>query len=510
MTKSNRIIFIFALIKFSIAFLFIHHEFELQRDEYLYLADARHLAWGFIEMPPVLALLGRISWLFGSSFYAVYFWGALFGALTMVLIGKIVQLFKGNEYAVSIACLGYLVSGFLRMNILFQPNFLDVFFWTLSCYFIVSWINTDDKKFIYYIGICFGLGMLSKYTMAFFIIGFWVGVLLTKQRKWLMNKHFYFAMLIALAIVLPNFLWQIYHHFPVAHHMKLLQRQQLQYLSRVGFLIDQLLNTLPCFFIWLIGLWYLFFTIEGRRHIGIGILYLTIIGLLLIFKGKSYYAMSIYPTLLAIGAAYLEKLTKGKKFARWRIPVVISLLAIPFFPIAVPFASPAGLEKIYKILRADKLGSLKWEDGKNHPLPQDFGDMLGWREMAEKVNDAWQKLDSNEKAHTMIFCDNYGEAGAVNYFGKKYQLPEAFSDNASFLYWLPENQHIDNLILVTDDQQEMQHDFIKDFKSAELSDSITNAFAREKGSLIIILKGGNEKFNQMFRQKILDDKEALK
>jgi Dolichyl-phosphate-mannose-protein mannosyltransferase len=511
MAKSNGIIISFAVIKFLVPFLFIHHEFELHRDEYLYLTDANHLAWGFIEMPPLLAVLGRISRFFGNSFYTVYFWGSLFGSLTIFLIGKIVQQLKGNAYAVFLACFSFFVSGFLRVNILFQPNILDAFFWTLSSYYIICWIDTENKKYLYYIGVCFGLGMLSKYTMSFFIISFWVSILLTSRRKWLLSRHFYFAMLIALLIALPNFIWQFTHHFPVVHHMQLLQDEQLQYLNRIQFLIDQLVITLPCCFVWIVGLCYVFFNREGQRYRVLGLLYLCVIGILLLFKGKNYYAISIYPVLLAVGSVFMEKIVARKrwKILKWPVPSLIFLLAIPFFPIALPFASPAMLEKIYTVLNSKKLGLLKWEDGKDHRLPQDFADMLGWEEMTQKVARAYQKLDSNEKAHTLLFCDNYGEAGAISFFGAKYHLPEATSDNASFLYWLPENLRIDNMILVTDDKQEMQHSFINDFKVSILADSITNIYSREKGSLIIILKGADEKFNQMFKQKIEKDKAAL-
>ncbi|HEV3251560.1 MAG TPA: glycosyltransferase family 39 protein [Puia sp.] len=512
MQKSNWVIFSFAVIKFLIPFLFIHHAFELHRDEYLYLVDGNHLAWGFIEMPPMLALLGHISRFFGNSYYTVYFWGSAFGSLTVFLIGKIVQQLKGDAYAVFLACFSFLVSGFLRLNILFQPNILDAFFWTLCSYYIICWMDTENKKYLYYLGICFGLGMLSKYTMSFFIISFWISVLLTSQRKWLLSRHFYLAMLIALVIALPNFIWQYTHHFPVVHHMRLLQDEQLKYLSRIQFMIDQLIITLPCCFVWIMGLCYIFFYREGQRYRILGILYFCVIGILLFFKGKNYYAISIYPVLLAFGGVFMEKIAEGKNrnFLKWSVPSLVFLLAIPFFPIALPFASPMRLEKIYTVLNSKKLGLLKWEDGKNHSLPQDFADMLGWEEMTQKVARAYQTLDSNEKRHTLLFCDNYGEAGAINFFGTKYNLPEATSDNASFLYWLPENLHIDNLVLVTDDKEEMQHSFIKDFRFSQLSDSITNVYAREKGSLIIILKGANEKFNQMFQQKIQKDKEALK
>jgi hypothetical protein len=184
-------------------------------------------------------------------------------------------------------------------------------------------------------------------------------------------------------------------------------------------------------------------------------------------------------------------------------------LGIPLIPLYLPVYKPEKLAAYYKAKNIEKTGFLKWEDLKNHPLPQDFADMLGWKEITEKTAKAYSTLSNEEKNRTIIFADNYGEAGALNFYGKQYHLPTAYSNNASFLYWLPENLHIDNLIIVTDDQQEMQHDFLKDFSSVILYDSVTNIYAREKGSLIIIMKGANEKFNQMFREKIKKDKEKF-
>ncbi|HEX4849245.1 MAG TPA: hypothetical protein VFV08_00495, partial [Puia sp.] len=157
-----------------------------------------------------------------------------------------------------------------------------------------------------------------------------------------------------------------------------------------------------------------------------------------------------------------------------------------------------------------RTGALRWEDLKDHPLPQDFADMLGWKEMARKMADAYNTLDSNEKKHAILFCDNYGQAGAVNYYGRQYKLPLAYSDNASFFYWMPDSLKFDNLVLLTDDENEMSHPFIKDFSEAILKDSVTTEYAREKGSLIIVLKNGNENFKKMFTEKIEKDKAKVR
>ena len=151
-------------------------------------------------------------------------------------------------------------------------------------------------------------------------------------------------------------------------------------------------------------------------------------------------------------------------------------------------------------------GVLKWEDLQNHALPQDFADMLGWREMAEKTAKAYHSLNDSEQKRTMIFCDNYGMAGAVNFYRHQYNLPEAYSDNASFLYWLPDSIKWDNILLITSDKDEMQHDFIKYFQSARITDSTTVPFSREEGDFIILLQGASEKMKDFFRKKIEADK----
>ena len=486
--KSWRIILGFALIKFLVPFLFIHPEFELHRDEYLYLADAGHLAWGFIEMPPLLAFLGSISKLFGNSFYAVYFWGSLFGAFTVVIIGKTVQRLKGNNYGVFIACLAYLCSGFLRMNALFQPNFLDVFFWTLSAYFIICLIDGGNKKYLYLIGISFGFGMLSKYTIAFFILSFLIGVLLTPLRKWLLNKHFYFALLLGVLIFSPNLLWQYNHHFPVAHHMQLLREQLLDNIGPKDFLMDQIFIAIPSFYIWIIGLYYLFFYKTGRKYMAIGIIYINVIILLLYFKGKGYYAAGLYPVMLAVGGFQLSESIKNHKIKiiQWAVPIIILFISYRIFPVIMPYLSAEELVLKYKKIAVEKLGVLKWEDGINHPLPQDFADMLGWKEMAEKTAKIFHQLPDSIKQKTMVYGNNYGEAAALAFYRKQLRLPEIYSDDASFAFWLPDKFNYTHFLFVTRRMPPAGDTFFYHFGKVEIKDSVTQKLAVEYGTKIVL------------------------
>ena len=505
LSKSTYIIAAFAVIKFLIPFLLIHPQFELHRDEYLYLADADHLAWGFIEMPPMLAVMGYISKLMGSSMQSVYMWGSLFGALTVIMVGKIVIQLKGNSTAVFIACLAFLCSGFLRMNILFQPNFLDVFFWTLGSYFIICWTDTDDKKFLYYIGICFGFGILGKYTTAFYIVAFLAAVVLTERRKWLLSPHFSYAMLLGLAICSPNLIWQYQHHFPVMHHMDLLTAQQLQYNSRVDFLSSQLLMSLPSFFIWLGGLWYLLMKNDGRKHISIALIYIGIIAILLYFNGKGYYAAAIYPSLMAFGGVWFSKLAVGrfKIFLTWFASVFMLGMAILALPLIVPYMSPEKLEDYYKAIHFEKSSVLRWEDHLQHPLPQDFSDMLGWKEMAEKTAKVYRGLPDSVKAQTMVYGDNYGEAGALSFYRKKLGLPEIFSDNASYVFWLPDHFTVKYFLFVTHYLPDADDAFFNHWGKREIIDSVTQKYAREYRAKIILYSQPDDSVRIIAEQHIL-------
>jgi hypothetical protein len=511
MKNNNRLIYFLALIKFVLPFFLQSSVYEPHRDEFLYLAEAHHIAWGFMEVPPLLSVFAWFTNLFGGNMFWIKFFPSLFGALTYVIIGKTIVSLGGKKFALFIGFLPFVLGAYLRVHYLFQPNFLEIFFWTMMAYSLIRHIQSKKAYWLYLFGLSLGLGMMSKYSVAFFAVSILAGLMMTKERTVFANRHFYYATLLAFIIFLPNLIWQYDHHFPVVYHMKELQKNQLQYISPVSFLIDQLTMILPCFFIWIRGLVYVGFSKTARPYRFVGWSYLFVIALLLIGRGKNYYSLGIYPILFAFGAYQLEKLTTQRhKILRFAILAIIAFLGYLFVPLMLPLYEPATLAKFYEKRNMEKTGLLKWEDLNNHPLPQDFADMLSWQEMTAKVAKAYHTLDSNEKRHTIIFCDNYGQAGAVNYYRGKYDLPEAYSDNASFLYWIPDSLQFENLVLVTDDKNEMQHPFIKDFLYAQLEDSITNIYAREKGSLIIILKGGNEAFKKMFLEKIKKDKAKVR
>jgi hypothetical protein len=320
--------------------------------------------------------------------------------------------------------------------------------------------------------------------------------LLTPLRKWFLVSHLYFAGLLFLVLASPNIFWQIAHNFPVMTHMKLLNDLLLVHVSRKQFLIEQLLFNMPAIIVWFSGLIFLFTDTLGRKYLAVAIVYFTTIAGLLFFNGKGYYSMGLYPTLFAFGGLALEKWTENytliNRFFRLSLPVIMLLLLIPILPALVPLDIPQKLEKNYRATGMDKTGILKWENNDLHAIPQDFADMLGWKELAEKTARAYNQLPADIKKETIIFADNYGQAGALNFYRKDLGLPEIFSDNASFLYWLPDSFPYRHVLLIDFEPRDSSDMVFKHFESHLILDSLTRDYAREKGLLIMLYRNGDD------------------
>lgn len=242
------------------------------------------------------------SW-FGGSIFWIKFWPSLFGALTLIVSCLLAAEFSGKRFAQFITGLCVITGAFLRIHSLFQPNILDIFFWTLSIYFIVRYINSNKTKFLYFFCISLALGFLSKYSIIFIIAGLVISLLLSRHKKMFAKNKFYLAAFIALLIVLPNIWWQFSHNWPLIHHMKELQETQLQFLNPADFIKDQILFLLPALFVWIAGLVWLF---KNKQWRFLFFTYFLVIIFLLMSRGKSYYSLGIYPLLMAAGAVILE------------------------------------------------------------------------------------------------------------------------------------------------------------------------------------------------------------
>jgi len=391
----------------------------------------------------------------------------------------------------------------MRLFFLFMPNFLDVFFWTLIAFSMIRYIQTQQKKWLYFFGIAVGLGMMSKYSVAFFTASIIAGILLTRHRKIFTDKHFYFASLIALLIFIPNIIWQYNHRFPVIAHMGELQEEQLKYNSAAGFIKSQFFMNLPCVFTWIAGLLYVSFNPAGKPYRLFAWTYLFVIALLILLRGKDYYALGTYPVLFAFGAYQLEKITSIR--LRWtRYPMLVFSIALGAFgmPLTMPLAKPGILVDYYKKTGMNKTGSFKWEDQQMHPLPQDFADMIGWKEMALKAGAVYNSLPLPERKKTFVYCRGYFSAGALNYYRKEAGLPEVYSDNASFLFWMPDRYDVRNLILIGHQIPDKDDIVFNQFEKMTIKDSVDMPLFRETGMKIMLYENGNDSVNSIITKGV--------
>lgn len=481
--RSVSILVFFILVKFVLQYAVVLPLYELHRDEYLHVDQGRHLAWGFVSVPPFTSWIAWIILRLGGSEFWVKFFPALFGALTMLVTWKIAEELNGKLFARVIALLAVLFSAILRINTLFQPNSFDILAWTLMYYLLIRIVNRNDNRLWIWMGVVLALGFLNKYSIVFLVLGLIPALLLSPERTRLLQKKFWLGAGLALVLVIPNLVWQINHNFPVIHHMKELAETQLVNVNRADFLKEQILYFVG-------GIWLFVFTIYGfianpelKRFRFIGYSYLFTMALFLFFQAKGYYTIGLYPVLLAIGAIQLER-TVASGWLRYLRPVFIILLIGSFFPIlkiAFPVVSPEEIkrnESFYK-----DLGMLRWEDGRDHDLPQDYADMLGWKELAQIVDSSISAIPNQR--YTLVLCDNYGEAGAINFYTRNTNI-QAVSMNADYINWIPFHREIRNVVLVkddTDDDPERQREK-RFFKMVLYNNEIRNPWARERGTKV--------------------------
>lgn len=505
MKKEYLILFLFVLAKFILQYSIINPEYELHRDEYLHLDQGNHLAWGYLSVPPVSSWLAFIIQFLGNSVFWVKFFPALFGALTIVVVWNIIEELQGNLYAQILASTGILLSVLLRLNMLFQPTSLEVLLWTMLYYALIKYFNSEKVKWLYITAIIFGIGFLNKYNIAFSVLGLIPAILITQQRKIFLQKHLYFAGLLALLIILPNILWQYHNNFPVILHMKQLSERQLVNVDRFSFVKFQILFFFGVIFVVIVGFYALIFYKPFEKIRFLFWAYVFTIALFLFFRAKDYYAIGLYPAYIAIGAAFLGRLfDKGwKRYILVPVSILIPvLLFLPLYNLAFPNKNPQYIVEHPENYK--KFGLLRWEDGKDHSLPQDFADMLGWKELAQKVDKEYSKLSKSGK--TLVLCDNYGQAGAINYYSK--QRVRAVSFNADYLNWFDLSEKYSNVIRVKEPgngKNELQ-ETSPFFGKSEIIDSVTNPFAREKGATIFNFEGAKMDLRKRLQGEINEEK----
>ncbi len=456
----------FAVFKLLLHFAF-NSSYGYFRDELYFIACGEHLAWGYPDHAPLVALMAKTTRvLFGDSLFAIRLFPALAGASKIFLTALLVREFGGKRFATFLACLCVLCAPiYAAIDNLLSMNALESVFWMLCVYFAVratkemmnderGMLNENENtiaakrknsSFIIYhsslnwllFGLFAGFGLMNKHSMAFFGFALVAGLLLTPLRKVFLDKYFWLGGAIAFLIFLPNIIWQFQNDFATLELLRNVQATGKNVvMSPLEFFVSQIMGLLPVSLpIWIAGIWFFLADKNGRRFRFLGIAYLILLALMIYLKAKDYYLSPIYPMLFAGGAVFSEQLIekfRALRFLKYAFPLLIFGVFIAVAPVVLPILP---IETLIKYQESIGFKPPKSEVGFDSPLQQIFSDQLGWQEMVEKVGTVYNALPPEEKAVAGIYAGNYGQAGAIDFFGAKYGLPKAISPHQSYFVW---------------------------------------------------------------------------
>jgi 4-amino-4-deoxy-L-arabinose transferase-like glycosyltransferase len=394
-------------------------QYGFHRDELDLLMSAHQLAWGYVSYPPLAPFLARVGLtLFGASLTGARVMPALAQGVVAVLVGLMARDFGGKRLAQITAAVAVAIAPLaLTSGILIQYMSFDYLWWVLLAFFFVRLLSTENPRWWLGMGAAIGLGMMTKYTMAFFIAGLVVAILLTSTRRYLRSPWLWMGAGVALLIFLPDLVWQIQHHLIAIPYLSFIHARDVQEGRAKSYLVDQLYaNTNPITLpLWVAGLIFCAFRPDGKKFRALAWMFLATFLLLLVSQGRSYYLAPAYPMLLAAGSAWLESWLGGLARPRfvWLRGTLAGLLALggvagalltePVTPIHSPVWNVAT----------------KVNDG--------FVEMIGWPGLVQDVANVYAKIPAGEKAGTVVLAGNYGEAGALELYGPALGLPRMIS-----------------------------------------------------------------------------------
>lgn len=355
------------------------------------------------------------------------------------------------------------------------------------------------------IGILTGIALLNKYSVIFFSAGFFIAILISKKRRFYHFHYFYYSIALAFLIFIPNLIWQYSHGWPVIKHMSELKKTQLVNLNYTFFFLDLASLTSAFLIIWLTGLLAMLFLKNERKYQYLGIASLIILFLFFLSNGKAYYILGIIPFLYAYGGYIIEKYFKDKltslNIAFLIAATSIALLLLPF---SLPILSYEKLNQ-YAQKTAHVLNPpfYRWEDGKLHDASQIFSDMTGWRELTGIVSTAYNQLSPEEQNKCTIYAErNYGYAGAIHFYGKEYNLPDAVTFLESYVFWAPDSIPAGPIIYINRDINGFKDLFL----NIEETGTVSNKYFREYGIKVFLCRDPKADIREIYRTKAIEEK----
>lgn len=387
------------------------------RDELYFLSAARHLALGYVDFPPLIAVVGWVvDKLAPNSLVALRIISLIAGAGTVVLVSFIARELGGGRRAQAIAAICWACTPYILGSAsIFHPTWLDALAWVAFLYFLTRLLVRNEPRLWLVLGVIAGVGLEAKYTIGFLILALAGALLLTKERRRLASVWPWLGLAIALVLLVPNLVWQVQHGWPSVQFFSSQNAQTASGTSRPAYIAQEVLflgATTGLAIAGVVWMWR-----RGLRALAL----IPVIATAVFFveRGRSYYALPADALALAAGAIALDTWLHSRR----RLALAAALVALQFAdillagPIVVPFYSTEHL-----------VHSSVWKLGY-------FKDEIGWPEMTAQVQTAWDHTPPALRARGAILAFNYGEASALAFYGRG--LGTVLSGHLNWQYWRP-------------------------------------------------------------------------
>jgi Dolichyl-phosphate-mannose-protein mannosyltransferase len=484
--------------------IYFNNRYGYFRDEFDYIACGDHLALGYVDQPPLIPFLIHVCRaILGDSLRSIRFIPALASSLLVMQTAILAREFGGRRFALLLSAITVVIAPqYLSNGSLLGTNCLEPNLWMGCAYFALLAIKRENPRYWLWFGIVAGIGLQEKYSIALFGFGIVVGLLLTTQRRVFLNPWIWTGGLAALLVFLPNLLWNIHYHWPfleLMHNIRAESRDVV--LPFPEYFFQQILLVHPFTApIWLTGLCALLFSAQLKPYRFLGWCYLVCFSVFFMLHGKNYYLAPVYPMLLAAGAVVIEWAIEGKREEKnivppgksgsrraWVKPIIVVILlaaGIHLLPITVPVLSPGRFLAYTKTLPF-KLPVMEHAHARV-ALPQWYADQFGWQEIVDETAVAWNRIPEADRADCGIFAQDYGQAGAIDFLGRRYGLPRSLSGHQTWFLW-GSRGYSGNCMIVLDDSRKRLEELWDHVEY--VGTSADNPYALEKRIDVFICRG---------------------
>jgi 4-amino-4-deoxy-L-arabinose transferase-like glycosyltransferase len=433
------------------------------RDELYYLESSRHLDFGYVDYPPIVPLLAAIDQAIApGSLVALRLLPALAGAMVIVLTAFIARELGASTRVQAWAAFGALFSPmFIGGQLMFQTVAFDELTWAIALFVFARILRDEARRLWLLLGLVIGVGLETKFTMAALPVAIFLA-LVVSRREILATPWPWVGGAIAVAVFAPNLVWQSTHDW-ISVQYTLSHRGHTD--GPIAYWLQQLILFNPLFLV--PGVAGMVMLRRDRRFAPL--VYMAIFVELIFFStgGKAYYPAPMYPVVYAAGAIWLGQ----RIHARWRA-VAFAAATIALIVVLLPIGLP--------VLDAHAMVRQNLWKTRN-----DYADMIGWPELAQATAKAYDSLPADQQAGAMVLAQNYGEAGAIDYYGPALGLPKAVSPHLTYWYWAPRNMNPSTVVLVGFDLYFAQTHFGQCQQLATVTNDL-GIHNEEYGSLVLV------------------------